>query len=85
MLLLSASDGDRYWENGCQILSPHDTGIQNSIMANLAPYSWDTDAIETDPSAIDVTNKLFPANIKDVVQLAFGKYTSRQCTFHLLL
>jgi hypothetical protein len=42
-------------------------------MANLAPYSWDTDAIETDPLAIDVTDRLFPAYVKDVVQLAFGR------------
>ena len=42
-------------------------------MANLAPYSWDTDAIETDPSAIDVTDRLFPDYIKDVVHLGFGR------------
>jgi len=45
-------------------------------MNNLAPYSWDTDAIETDPSAIDVTEQLFPQYIKEVVQLAFGRYPS---------
>jgi phosphoglucomutase len=69
---MSCFDG-RYWENGCQILSPHDTGIQTAIMANLAPYSWDTDAIQTDPSAIDVTDRLFPDYIKDVVHLGFGR------------
>jgi hypothetical protein len=42
-------------------------------MSNLAPYSWDTDAIEVDPSAIDVTEKLFPQYIKDVVKLGFGR------------
>ena len=43
-------------------------------MANLAPYSWDTDAIETDPLAIDVTDRLFPPYVKDVVFLSFGPY-----------
>ena len=44
-------------------------------MANLAPYSWDTDAIETDPLAIDVTDLLFPPYVKDVVTLSFGPYS----------
>jgi len=43
-------------------------------MENLTPYSWDTDAIETDPLAADVTGRLFPQYIKDVVQLGFGRY-----------
>jgi hypothetical protein len=44
-------------------------------MAHLAPYSWDTDAIETDRSAIDVTDRLFPEYIKEVVHLGFGRYS----------
>ncbi|OXU31565.1 hypothetical protein TSAR_007405 [Trichomalopsis sarcophagae] len=33
-----------YWDNGSQIISPHDKGIQNSILENLEPLqsSWDT-------------------------------------------
>ena len=34
-----------YWENGCQIISPHDQGISNAILANLDPVSW-RDVIE---------------------------------------
>jgi len=45
-------------------------------MSNLAPYSWDTDALETDPSAIDITQNLFPEYIKEVVHLSFGRYPS---------
>ena len=44
-------------------------------MANLIPISWDTRAIETNPLAIDVTERLFPEYIKDVVQL--GGYVSK--------
>ena len=45
-------------------------------MSNLAPYSWDTDALETDPSAIDITQNLFPEYIKEVVHLSFQRYPS---------
>ena len=27
-----------YWENGCQIISPHDAGISQQISANLKPW-----------------------------------------------
>lgn len=43
-------------------------------MANLVPISWDTRAIETNPLVIDVTGRLFPEYVKDVVQL--GGYVS---------
>lgn len=42
-------------------------------MENLAPYSWDTDAIETDPLATDVTDILFPQYVKYVRHLGFGR------------
>ncbi|VEU21609.1 DEKNAAC102494 [Brettanomyces naardenensis] len=38
-----------YWGNGCQIIPPHDRGIQDSILVNLEPFftdgKWDTDAV----------------------------------------
>ncbi|ODV84445.1 hypothetical protein CANARDRAFT_8433 [[Candida] arabinofermentans NRRL YB-2248] len=37
-----------YWGNGCQIIPPHDSGIQNSILMNLKPFfedEWDTNII----------------------------------------
>ena len=30
-----------YWENGCQIISPHDSGIASAILTNLEPTTWD--------------------------------------------
>ncbi|KAH7102927.1 Phosphoglucomutase, first 3 domain-containing protein [Auriculariales sp. MPI-PUGE-AT-0066] len=30
-----------YWENGVQIIAPHDEGIAQSIVSDLAPASWD--------------------------------------------
>ncbi|GMM47256.1 phosphoribomutase [Pichia kluyveri] len=37
-----------YWNNGCQIIPPHDSNIQNSILENLTPIlnndaGWNTD------------------------------------------
>ncbi|XP_063241021.1 phosphopentomutase isoform X2 [Bacillus rossius redtenbacheri] len=36
-----------YWQNGAQIIPPHDKGIQGQILGNLEPWpgSWDTSAL----------------------------------------
>eukprot|EP00698_Gefionella_okellyi_P003799 TRINITY_DN13530_c0_g1_i1.p1 TRINITY_DN13530_c0_g1~~TRINITY_DN13530_c0_g1_i1.p1 ORF type:complete len:608 (-),score=163.63 TRINITY_DN13530_c0_g1_i1:33-1637(-) len=36
-----------YWENGCQISSPHDKGISDCINANLAPWCDYRDQLST--------------------------------------
>lgn len=40
-----------YWDNGAQIISPHDKEIQKSILANLKPLesSFNTSEIYTNP------------------------------------
>lgn len=40
-----------YWQNGAQIISPHDKKIQNYILSNLEPLesSWDTSKIYESP------------------------------------
>lgn len=35
-----------YWENGCQIIPPHDRGIAAAIDANLKPVTWDTTPVD---------------------------------------
>jgi phosphoglucomutase len=35
-----------YWENGCQIIPPHDHGIAASILQNLEPISWDKTVVD---------------------------------------
>lgn len=37
-----------YWENGCQIIPPHDSGIATSIDENLMPWSWDVKLLESE-------------------------------------
>ena len=35
----ASDDGYKiYWENACQIITPHDVGISNSIQKNLQPW-----------------------------------------------
>ncbi|TGZ73225.1 hypothetical protein CRM22_001645 [Opisthorchis felineus] len=40
-----------YWDNGSQIISPHDKGISQCIDESLAPEdaSWNTEGVETHP------------------------------------
>jgi phosphoglucomutase len=35
-----------YWENGCQIIPPHDKGIAAAIEADLEPISWDEEVVD---------------------------------------
>jgi phosphoglucomutase len=37
-----------YWENGCQIIPPHDSGISASIDENLQPWSWDVKLLDNE-------------------------------------
>ncbi|KAJ8674222.1 hypothetical protein QAD02_005484 [Eretmocerus hayati] len=61
-----------YWENGCQIISPHDKGIQNSILESLEPLqsSWDTSTIYNSPlfkDPLDEVMKSYFSEVKDNV------------------
>lgn len=62
-----------YWENGCQILSPHDSGIQEAIMDNLFPSSWDTKVLDTHPLVEDISYLIEPY-VEDVNKLAVCMY-----------
>ncbi|MCL4141056.1 UNVERIFIED_CONTAM: hypothetical protein GTU68_016705 [Idotea baltica] len=56
-----------YWNNGAQIIPPHDTGIQQSIEDNLKPFDgvWDIEKAETSPKLSDpieeISQKYFAA------------------------
>ncbi|KAI9465474.1 hypothetical protein BJY52DRAFT_1183576 [Lactarius psammicola] len=47
-----------YWENGVQIISPHDKGISESILANLDPRKWDAVSVLLDPLCVDRTHEM---------------------------
>lgn len=47
-----------YWENGCQIIPPHDHGIAASIDNNLTPWTWTlSDEDATMVENIDLTEQ----------------------------
>ncbi|XP_015523670.2 phosphoglucomutase-2 [Neodiprion lecontei] len=54
-----------YWDNGAQIISPHDKGIQKSILANLEPLesSFNTSGINS--------HQLFSDPLENVMQTYF--------------
>jgi phosphomannomutase len=46
-----------YWNNGCQIIPPHDSKIASLILEHLEPITWDYDLVKKselvqDPSFI---------------------------------
>ncbi|CAB4384192.1 unnamed protein product [Rhizophagus irregularis] len=52
-----------YWENGCQIISPHDKGIAKSILNNLEPWTWDAELIDNNSLCVD--------NVKEISDFYF--------------
>lgn len=57
-----------FFSNGAQILSPHDTGIQTSILQNLQPWNdrvWNVELLKNDSRIFDpfteVTDKYYEA------------------------
>ncbi|KAF6764966.1 phosphoglucomutase 1 [Ephemerocybe angulata] len=60
-----------YWENGVQIISPHDTGIAKSIDENLEPKptSWTYGELLTSELCVDRTEEA-----KDMYFMAIGNY-----------
>ncbi|KAK9458493.1 uncharacterized protein V1516DRAFT_644058 [Lipomyces oligophaga] len=45
----SANGYKVYWDNGCQIISPHDKGISAAIEENLTPWIWDKSLVDKSP------------------------------------
>jgi phosphomannomutase len=42
-----------YWENACQIIPPHDSGIAACINENLEPWIWDEKIALESPQSRD--------------------------------
>ncbi|CAH1777659.1 unnamed protein product [Owenia fusiformis] len=60
-----------YWENGAQIIPPHDKGISTSIIENLTPLdaSWVIDSVLTNPLLKDPLAETSAAYFEDVKSL----------------
>ncbi|ANB14795.1 phosphoribomutase PRM15 [Sugiyamaella lignohabitans] len=43
-----------YWQNGCQIIPPHDVGIAQSIEENAEPWTWDVSVLKDNQLVVDI-------------------------------
>ena len=57
-----------YWENGAQIIPPHDKGIQKCIMESLEPLnsSWNTTEVYQNPLFTDPLNEVMKSYFEDL-------------------
>ncbi|XP_070552652.1 phosphopentomutase-like isoform X2 [Ptychodera flava] len=57
-----------FWDNGAQIIPPHDGGIASCIDNNLSPWSnsWDTSITETSPLCKDPFREVYDDYYKDI-------------------
>ncbi|KAJ3106385.1 Phosphoglucomutase-3 [Phlyctochytrium planicorne] len=58
-----------YWENGCQIIPPHDSGIAKRIVEYQEPLVWDYDLWKKHPNCIDRTEELIDAYFESMKSL----------------
>ena len=60
-----------YWNNGSQIIPPHDAGIAAAIDANLRPWQqYDTEGVPTHARAEDVTDRIAAAYFQAIKALS---------------
>ncbi|XP_033631930.1 glucose 1,6-bisphosphate synthase-like isoform X1 [Asterias rubens] len=70
-----------YWENGAQIISPHDKGIASSIESNLEPWksSWDTSLVESNPLKTDPLDDIMEAYLADLQNKIYDRDLNTNC------
>lgn len=72
-----------YWGNGAQIISPHDKGIQQSILENLEPKesSWNTDILKDSKLLEDPFEEMYKKyyeTLKSVIPEKFLETNEKQ-------
>lgn len=76
-----------YWQNGAQIISPHDKKIQSYILNNLEPLesSWDINKIYKSPlnmdPTIDITERYYKDLRNNVLYPEINKNTNLKFTY----
>lgn len=65
-----------YWDNGAQIISPHDKGIQKSIEKHLQPWTkaWDLDDLDKNTLLIDPTEEVNENYMKIIEANVYDRY-----------
>ncbi len=60
-----------YWNNGSQIIPPHDSGIAAAISENLRPWQkYDVDAVTSHDLAEEVTERIATAYFQSILRLS---------------
>eukprot|EP01122_Echinamoeba_exundans_P010951 TRINITY_DN420_c0_g1_i1.p1 TRINITY_DN420_c0_g1~~TRINITY_DN420_c0_g1_i1.p1 ORF type:complete len:536 (+),score=130.88 TRINITY_DN420_c0_g1_i1:497-2104(+) len=60
-----------YWDNGAQIVEPHDKGISEAIEANLQPWGVDPHSVKSNPLVEDPTDSVLDAYFKRIQEWSF--------------
>jgi len=60
-----------YWDNGCQINSPHDKGISQTIEANLPPWGVDPAVLKTSTLVSDPYDEVMSAYLQAISRWSF--------------
>jgi len=64
-----------YWENACQIIPPHDSGIATAIDENLEPWVWDEKLASESPLSQDPAEKgVIESYFKELSALSAFRY-----------
>ncbi|XP_069350576.1 phosphopentomutase [Eulemur rufifrons] len=69
-----------YWDNGAQIISPHDKGISQAIEENLEPWpqAWDDSLIDGSPLLHSPGASVSKAYFEDLTKYCFHRSVNRE-------
>ncbi|MBV99346.1 Phosphoglucomutase-2, partial [Eschrichtius robustus] len=69
-----------YWDNGAQIISPHDKGISQAVEENLEPWpqAWDDSVINGSPLFHDPSASINKDYFEDLKKYCFHRAVNRE-------
>ncbi|GAB1289670.1 Phosphoglucomutase-2 [Apodemus speciosus] len=69
-----------YWDNGAQIISPHDQGISQAIEENLEPWpqAWDESLIDNNPLLHDPSTSISNDYFEDLKKYCFHRTVNKE-------
>ena len=68
---------NRYWDNACQILSPHDENIEAKISTCGEPWTWDKNLVNISDLCQD-TDGVIDSYFKEIASLSRFQYVVLQ-------
>jgi len=73
-----------YWQNGAQIIPPHDKGIESTILNNLCPWerSWDTSVLASNNQLSDPLQEAKDFYMKTLGQDVEQQKLNQECSIN---